>query len=81
MRTRINDMELTRVNGGTDEDLDQLMKLLKETADKDDDITKIDLKVKSTTYTVPKGMDASKLKNLDPSSLADANTIVKTING
>ena len=80
MRTRINDMELTRVNGGTDEDLDQLMKLLKETADKDDDITKIDLKVKSTTYTVPKGMDASKLKNLDPSSLADANTIVKTIN-
>ena len=81
MRTRINDMELTRVNGGTDEDLDQLMKLLKETADKDDDITKIDLKVKSTTYSVPKGMDASKLKNLDPSSLADANTIVKTING
>ena len=80
MRTRLNDMELTRVNGGTDEDLDQLMKLLKETADKDDDITKIDLKVKSTTYTVPKGMDASKLKNLDPSSLADANTIVKTIN-
>ena len=81
MRTRLNDMELTRVNGGTDEDLDQLMKLLKETADKDDDITKIDLKVKSTTYSVPKGMDASKLKNLDPSSLADANTIVKTING
>ena len=80
MRTRLNDVELTRVNGGTDEDLDQLMKLLKETADKDDDITKIDLKVKSTTYTVPKGMDASKLKNLDPSSLADANTIVKTIN-